>query len=84
MTTRVEEVSTTVAHRFPPGDRWSPVENTTLILDSLTDLLEYVYQKHGHTQFYIDAKEGTVYIITSATKEIPPEPVKEWSLYGEG
>ena len=52
-----EEIKVKVAKRVPPGDRWSPLDNETVILDSLTDVLEYVYQKQGITQFYMDARE---------------------------
>ena len=38
------EVKTKVAKRVPPGDRWAPLSNTTVILDSLTDVLEFIYQ----------------------------------------
>ena len=34
-----EEVKTRVAKRVPPGDRWAPLSNTTVKLDSLTDVL---------------------------------------------
>ena len=52
-----EEVKVKVAKRVPPGDRWSPLDNETVILDSLTDVLEYVYQKNGVTQFYMDVEK---------------------------
>tara|TARA_B100000212_G_scaffold153524_1_gene115553 strand:+ start:126 stop:392 length:267 start_codon:yes stop_codon:yes gene_type:complete len=78
-----EEVKVKVAKRVPPGDRWTPLDNETVILDSLTDVLEYVYQKEGHTQFYMDAREGYTYIIKTEEKVIKPEPTKKWSLYGE-
>ena len=58
-----EEIKVKVAKRVPPGDRWSPLDNETVILDSLTDVLEYVYQKKGITQFYMDAREGYTYVI---------------------
>jgi len=58
-----EEIKVKVAKRVPPGDRWSPLDNETVILDSLTDVLEYVYQKEGVTQFFMDAREGFTYII---------------------
>ena len=45
------EVKTKVAKRVPPGDRWAPLSNTTVILDSLTDVLEFIYQDTGQTQF---------------------------------
>lgn len=77
------EIKTTVAKRVPPGDRWMPLDNETLILESLTDVLEYVYQKFGNTQFYMDAREGYVYIVDTEEVVIEPEPEKKWSLYGE-
>ena len=36
------EVKTKVTKRVPPGDRWAPLSNTTVVLDSLTDVLEFV------------------------------------------
>jgi len=78
-----EEVKTKVAKRVPPGDRWSPLDNSTVLLDSLTDVLEYVYQKNGKTQFYMDAREGYVYLVDKEEVIIEPEPERKWSLYGE-
>ena len=78
-----EEIKVKVAKRVPPGDRWSPLDNDTIILESLTDVLEYVYQKKGITQFYMDAREGYTYVIETEEKVIEPEPTKTWSLYGE-
>jgi hypothetical protein len=78
-----EEIKTRVAKRVPPGDRWTPLDNSTVILESLTDVLEYVYQKQGNSQFFMDAREGFVYVIDTEEKIIEPEPTKKWSLYGE-
>ena len=78
-----EEVKTKVAKRVPPGDRWAPLSNTTVLLDSLTDVLEFVYQDMGKTQFYMDAREGYVYVVDKEEIIIEPEPEKRWSLYGE-
>ena len=78
-----EEVKVKVAQRVPPGDRWTPLDNTSVILDSLTDVLEYIYQKNGNTQFYMDAREGFTYVINKEEKVIEPEPEKTYSLYGE-
>jgi hypothetical protein len=78
-----EEVKVRVAKRVPPGDRWSPLDNTSVVLDSLTDVLEYIYQKNGNTQFYMDAREGFTYVINKEEKVIEPEPEKTYSLYGE-
>ena len=78
-----EEVKVKVAKRVPPGDRWTPLDNTSVVLDSLTDVLEYIYQKNGNTQFYMDAREGFTYVINKEEKVIEPEPEKKYSLYGE-
>ena len=78
-----EEVKVKVAKRVPPGDRWSPLDNTSVVLDSLTDVLEYIYQKNGNTQFYMDAREGFTYVINKEERVIEPEPQKSYSLYGE-
>ena len=37
------EVKIKVAKRVPPGDRWTPLSNSTVMLDSLTDVLEFIY-----------------------------------------
>ena len=78
-----EEVKIKVAKRVPPGDRWTPLSNSTVILDSLTDVLEFIYQDEGNTQFYMDAREGFVYIVDTEEKIIELETEKKWSLYGE-
>jgi len=78
-----EEVKIEVAKRVPPGDKWTPLDNPTIILQSLTEVLEYVYQKNGKTQFYMDARKGITYIVDTEEKIIQPEPEKKWSLYGE-
>lgn len=85
-TIEIEEVKIKVAQRRPPGDRWSPLSNSTVVLESLTEVLEYVYQEKGNTQFYMDAREGFVYVVETEEVEVapppPPEP-KKYSLYGE-
>ena len=78
-----EEVKVKVAKRVPPGDRWTPLDNTSVILESLTDVLEYVYQKDGDTQFFMDAREGFTYVIKTEQTIIEPKPDKKYSLYGE-
>lgn len=81
--TVTKEIKVKVANRLPPGDRWVPLDNNTVVLDSLMDLLEFIYQAHGNTQFYIDAKEGAVYIINTEETIVKPVPKKTYSLYGE-
>lgn len=81
-TTITEEIKEVVAKRQPPGDRWVAVfdDSTDIIFECLTEVLEYIYQKLGNTQFYIDAREGRIYIIKTKEKIIPE---KKYSLYGE-
>jgi hypothetical protein len=84
--TIIEEIKLVVAERYPPGDRWVGVfdgADDDVIFECLTEVLEYVYQKLGNTQFYMDAREGRVYIIQTKEKVIPPTPEKTYSLYGE-
>ena len=78
-----EEVKVKVAKRVPPGDRWTPLDNSSVVLESLTDVLEYVYQKDGDTQFFMDAREGFTYVIKKEQTIIEPKPDKKYSLYGE-
>lgn len=82
-TIELEEKKVVVAERKPPGDRWVPLSNNTVTLESLTDCLEFVYQKISATKFYIDAREGLVYTIYTEEKVVEPEPEKRYSLYGE-
>ena len=80
---KVEEKKIKVAKGVPPVDSGMPLDNQTVLLESLTDVLEYIYQKEGVTQFFIDAREGFTYIIQKEEKIIEKEPPKKWSLYGE-
>ena len=80
--TKIEEVKEIVLKRVPPGDRWSPVGSPSTILESLTDALEYHFQNNGQTQFFLDARKGTVEVIH--TEEVKIEkPIKKYSLYEE-
>ena len=80
--TKIEEVKEVVLRRVPPGDRWTPVGNSTIVLDSLTDGLEYHFQKTGQTEFFLSAKKGTVEVIYQQ-EVIVEKPIQKYSLYGE-
>jgi hypothetical protein len=75
-----ETIQTVVLKRVAPGDRWVFPENSKTIYPSLTDALEAYYQKSGDTQYYIDAREGTISVFGIREYE---EPIKRFSLYGE-
>lgn len=84
--TEIKEIKIVAANRVPVGDRWQCVlgsTNTELIWESLTDCLEHIFQKTGKTQFYMDAREGKVYIIDTEERIIPPKEPKNYSLYGD-
>ena len=81
MITEIKEQKELILKRVPPGDRWVFAEGThPTIYPSLTDALEAWFQANGDTQFYIDARKGTVEIIEQ--KEIE-KPITKYSLYGE-
>ena len=81
METEIKEQKQLVLKRVPPGDRWAFAEGVqTGLFPSLTDALEAWFQRNGDTQFYIDARKGTVEIIKQEEVE---KPIKKFSLYGE-
>lgn len=81
MEKEIKEQRELVLKRVPPGDRWifANLKNSA-VYPTLTDALEAWYQNFGDTNFYIEARKGTVEIIKQEEVEIP---VKRFSLYGE-
>jgi len=81
METELKEEKVLVLKRVPPGDRWVFADGSSKsIYPSLTDALEGWYQKNRDTNFYIEARKGTVEIITQQEVE---KVFKRNSLYGE-
>ena len=81
MEIEVKEQKELILKRVPPGDRWVFADGSQKdIYLSLTDALEAWYQTNGDTNFYIEARNGTVEIIRQEEVE---KPVKRFSLYGE-
>jgi hypothetical protein len=81
MEKELKEQKELVLKRVPPGDRWIFANGkNSAVYPSLTDALESWYQNFGDTNFYIEARKGTVEIIRQEEVEIP---VKRFSLYGE-
>jgi len=80
METEIKEEKELILKRVPPGDRWVFIDGKKTIYPSLTDELEAWYQENGDTNFYIEARKGTVEIIREQEVE---KPVKRFSLYGE-
>ena len=81
METEIKEEKQLVLKRVPPGDRWVFANGSQKnVYPSLTDALEAWYQNTGDTNFYIEARKGTVEIVKQQEVE---KPVKRFSLYGE-
>jgi len=81
MEKELKEQKELVLKRVPPGDRWVFANGkNSAVYPSLTDALEAWYQNFGDTNFYIEARKGTVEIIKQQEVE---KPVKRFSLYGE-
>lgn len=81
--TKIEEKKTLVLKRTPPGDRWKSVSfPTDTVFDSLTDALEYHFQKTGKTEYFISARAGTVETIEKEEVKVE-KPITKYSLYGE-
>ena len=81
METEIIEQTELALKRVPPGDRWVFADfKNSAVYPSLTDALEAWYQTNGDTQFFMDARKGTVEIIKQEEIE---KPVKTFSLYGE-
>ena len=81
METEIKEHKELVLKRVQPGDRWVFADaRVNNIYPSLTDALEAWYQTNGDTNFYIEARKGTVEIVTSVKVE---KATKKFSLYGE-
>lgn len=85
METELKEQKELVLKRVPPGDRWifaraQPGGIQGDVHPSLTDALEAWFQYTGETNFYIDARKGTVEVVKQEEIAIP---LKRFSLYGE-
>ena len=73
-----------VLKRFPPGDRWTPVGAEEPVFSSLTEGIEWVFQKTKSHDYLIKAAEGAVYIYSEEEKPAPePEKPKTYNIYGE-
>ena len=73
-----------VLKRFPPGDRWTPVNAEQPIFSSLTEGIEWVFQQTKETNYVIKAAEGKVFTYREfEIAEPEPEPPKTFNIYGE-
>lgn len=80
MEKQIELVRQVVLKRVPPGDRWQDVNSESPIFSSLTDGLDWVYQKTGRTDYFISARRGIVETLDEVQTEAP---IKRYSIYEE-
>ncbi len=80
--TKKEIIKHPVLKRCPPGDRWQSQDGKSPIMDSLTDALEWMYQKTGITEYFISARRGIVEVVEEKMVEIE-KPIRKFSIYDE-
>ena len=81
-----KEVKTLVLKRVPPGDQWTDANGVCDVFESLTDGLEYSFQKSGgkDTEFHLSAFKGEIYSVhTIEEPDAPPPPKPRYTMYGE-
>ena len=73
-----------VLKRFPPGDRWTPMNADQPVFSSLTEGIEWVFQQTQAHDYVIKATQGKVFTYQEFDIVEPePEPPKRYNLYGE-
>ena len=80
------EKLTLIAKRQAPGDRWYLVSNGPEgpVHTSLTDTLEaYMVKTEFRGEYRLAPLKGELYAIKTTEEEIQPEPIKQFSIYGE-
>jgi hypothetical protein len=79
------EYNELIATRVPPGDQWVLVnDKNKMIHKSLTDALEAWFEMNQEkAEFRLAPLDSKIYVIRSEEKEIQPEPIKRFNLYGD-
>jgi len=86
MEIKIEEKNILIARRVPPSDRWRLVANEPdgPIHKSLTDALEAYMVKTGFKgEYRLAPLKSELYAIQTDEIEVKPEPIKQYSIYGE-
>ena len=84
--TKVIEENILIARRVPPGDNWRLVANEPdgPIHKTLTDTLEAYMVKTGFKgEYRLAPLKSELYAISITEEEVKPEPIKQYSIYGE-
>ena len=82
---QVIEYNELIATRVPPGDQWVLVNDKSKFTHrSLTDALEAWFEKNQtKAEFRLAPLDSKLYVIRNEEKEIQPEPVKRFNIYGD-
>lgn len=85
MKTEQVEYNELIATRVPPGDQWVLVnDKSEMIYKSLTDALEAWFEANQEkAEFRLSPLDSKLYVIRNEIKEIQPEPVKRFNIYGD-
>ena len=86
MQTEIEEYNELIATRVKgQGDTWILVEDKNKVVHkSLTDALEAWFEvNQENVEFRLAPLDSKLYVIRSEEKEIQPEPVKRYNIYGD-
>jgi hypothetical protein len=82
----LKEIKTLTLRRVPPGDQWEDANEHSEIFQSLTQGLEYLFQRSEGktTEFYLSSFKGEIYSISHEEEPDPePEPQQKYTMYGE-
>ena len=79
------EYNELIATRQAPGDRWLLVNDKSKVIHkSLTDALEAWFEANQEkAEFRLAPLDSKLYVIRTEEKEIKPEPVKRFNIYGD-
>ena len=85
MVTEKVEYNELIATRVPPGDQWVLVEDKNKVIHkTITDALEAWFDKNQeNVEFRLAPLDSKLYVIRSEEKEIAPEPIKRFNIYGD-
>ena len=79
------EYNELIATRVPPGDQWVLVNDKSKVIHkSLTDALEAWFETNQQkAEFRLAPLDSKLYVIRNEVKEVQPEPVKRFNIYGD-
>jgi hypothetical protein len=79
------EYNELIATRVPPGDQWVLVNDKNKVIHkSITDALEVWFDTNQEkAEFRLAPLDSKLYVIRNEEKEIQPEPIKHFNIYGD-